>query len=95
MSTLPRSILAFSGQHHVMSNASIVNNCIVAFYLSLHYFQLRMDYIYFNPHLQKKDVYNNGHQQSMLMSGGFYLLLLPNSLYILNSKRNAYFAYLV
>ena len=26
----PQSILVLSGRHHIMSNASIVNNCILA-----------------------------------------------------------------
>ena len=27
--TLPRSILVYSGQHHIASNAAKVNNCII------------------------------------------------------------------
>ena len=27
---LPRSILVFSGRHHIMFNVSIVNNCIMS-----------------------------------------------------------------
>ena len=28
----PRSILVFSGRYHIISNASLVNNCIISYY---------------------------------------------------------------
>ena len=36
-STLPRSILVFSGRYHIISNASLVNNCIM-YYTPPHYY---------------------------------------------------------
>ena len=30
ISTKPRSILVFSGRYHIISNASLVNNCILS-----------------------------------------------------------------
>ena len=29
----PRSILVFSGRYHIISNASLVNNCFIIYYL--------------------------------------------------------------